>query len=305
MKTEHYRKILNDDPDLSEKSKKLYQTMINKILKETKEEDLHKVIKNPKDYIPQLNRDAIPLSTRESMMGVILSIMSRTPLKQEMEEQHKIWYEVFKDINASRREIAGSNKPTEKQEKGLLNWKDVLKKRDKLEVGSEEHLLLSLYTFIPPRRQMDYYKLRVYFDENCIPNKDHNHFHVFSKKYNSPYLCLVEYKTAKYYDIHFDTEIPPELIQTVISSFQKNPRLYMFLDKSGKPFKDPNRFQIYSNGILKKIFDNPNVSVNSLRHSFSSFLRTLKWLSVNEHKKLAQKMGHSMQKSLEYAFIDS
>jgi len=293
--------------------------MINKILKETKEEDLHKVIINPKYYIHQLNRDDIPLSTRESMMGVILSIMSRiknTSLNpqnkedkedkenKEMEKQHKIWYDVFKDINASRREIAGSNKPSDKQEKGLLNWKDVLKKRDKLEVGSDEHLLLSLYTYIPPRRQMDYYKLRVYFDENCVPQKDHNHFHVFSKKYNSPYLCLVDYKTAKYYDVHFDTEIPPELIQTVILSFQKNPRLYMFLDKSGRPFKDPNRFQIYSNGILKKIFDNPNVSVNSLRHSFSSYLRTLKWLSVNEHKRLAQKMGHSLQKSMEYAFID-
>ena len=46
------------------------------------------------------------------------------------------------------------------------------------------------------------------------------------------------------------------------------------------------------------------MSVNALRHFFASFLKSVPDLSVGEHEKYAKKMGHSLEKSLEYVLFD-
>jgi len=55
---------------------------------------------------------------------------------------------------------------------------------------------------------------------------------------------------------------------------------------------------------LKKIFDdNQFVSVNSLRHSFASYLNSQRTLTLQQRENYAHQMGHSLMKNMEYVFL--
>lgn len=298
----YFQKI--NEAKLAKKSKSLYITLVKKVLRETHTDDLHSILVNPSKYVDFIVSDAIPLNTQDAILATMLSVMTHSSLKEKHPDMYDAWSFEFKKVNQEKQDNARSNIPSTKQSKCIVKWNDVLKIRDNLELGSDEHLLLSMYTYIPPRRQLDYARLRVYFDPDYEPVKDHNHFHVYSNKHKSAYIFINEYKTSKSYMDHFDTEIPNELVKAVIVSFQKRPRREMFVTSKGCPFTDANHFQIYSNKLLKEIFGNMYISVTSLRHSFATFLKTLTNLSVNEHDKYARKMGHSLERSLEYVLFD-
>lgn len=297
-----------EDSKLAKKSLSLYKCLINKILRGSGEKDLHEILMNPEKYVKSMTGDEIPLNTQDAMLGTILSVLSYSGLKESNTELYNLWYKEFRKVNERKQEIARSNIPSDKQKKGLLVWNEVLKKRDELgkkEYGSMRHLLLSMYSCIPPRRQLDYANMRVYFDPEIDVNMDHNQFHVYNKKMGSGYMLIHEYKTKKSYNNYLDKELPIELIKVVISSFKQMPRRKMFVTEKGKDFTNANHFQNYSNNMLKEIFENNNVTVNSLRHSFASCLRSLRDLSVYDHDRLSKKMGHSLSKNLEYAFFES
>lgn len=301
---EWYIENLKDSKKLAEKSKRLYVCLMKKILRETKCDNLHDILINPSKHMKNIVNKDTPTNTQDSIFGTILSFLYHSGLKEENPSLYEEWHNEFSKINKIKQEISRSNIPSERQKKGILNWNDVLIKRDEQVYGSLPHLLLSMYTYIPPRRQLDYAVMRVYFDPSLEPLRDHNHFHVYNKKYDSAYILISEYKTKYSYNDYFDTDIPNELVSIIIHSFQQNPRRYMFMTERGRPFTDANHFQIFSNNILKEIFKNRNVSVNSLRHSFASRLKSLNNLSVHEHDILSRKMGHSLTKNLEYAFFD-
>jgi len=293
-----------NDSELAKKSKSLYVTMFKKILRETGCEHIHDVLVNPSRSVNDLIRVDVPTNTQDSVLGTILSILSHSGQKIHNPALSDEWNKEFVKVNTIKQDKSRSNIPSEKQKRCILNWDTVLKTRDRLDYGSMRHLLLSMYTYIPPRRQLDYASMRVYFDPTFEPSMDHNHFHVYSEKHSSAYMFINEYKTKKSYNDFFETEIPTELVEIIISSFKRCPRRYMFVTENKQVFTDANHFQIFSNKLLKDIFNNDAVSVNSLRHSFASRLKTLNNLSVNEHDILSRKMGHSLRKNMEYAFFD-
>lgn len=292
-----------DNSALAKGSKKVYGTMMRKILRETNQENICDVVFHPKTHIKAILNPSTPLNTQVLMLCTIVSFLSYSNMKASHTHLYDTWYNVFNDLNNKKREITRSNIPTDKQTRGILEWNDVLKVRDQLVFGSMDHLLLSMYSYIPPRRQQDYASLRVYFDPHFDPPLDHNHFHVNNYTRGSAYLFLHEYKTKKTYGDYLETDIPHELVRIIIHSFRKKPRRYMFVTEQGLPFENVNHFQNYSNQILKRIFANSNVSVNSLRHSFATRLKSLENLSVHEHDTLARRMGHSLTMNLEYVHL--
>lgn len=302
--TEWYINLLKDDVNLSERSKTTYlSTIRNSILKKTNENELHNILIDATKYIGIILGGDISDSTRHTSLSIIVSFFNRyTILKEKYANSHNIWVAEYMKITNILNDRKKSNIPSEKHAKGVLEWKKILEKRDEQEYGSMCHLLLSMYTYIPPRRQEDYARLRVYFDPSYDPKKDHNHLHIYSNRYETNYICIKDYKTAKIYDTYIDTNLPYELIDIIITSFQRFPRRMLFVDNNGDDFKDVNRFQLYSNSMLKKIFNNEYITVSSLRHSFATYIRGLN-LSMNDHEKLALKMGHSYMKSLEYSYI--
>ena len=99
------------------------------------------------------------------------------------------------------------------------------------------------------------------------PLLDHNHFHTCHPRHGA-YMFVSEFKNVKLMGTFFNKELPQELVDVVRLSVRRRPRAYLFVDPAtGSAFARVNAFTKYSNGMLKRLFDNPGMSVNALRHA--------------------------------------
>jgi len=299
---EYYIQQINDNPFIANNSKATYLSNIKTIMSKCKTYSIHSILMAPSTYGPMLIKPSAntSINTQHSHMTTILSFLKYSGLKFSNKALFTEWYKEFDKIMKLVKHREDNNIPSEKQKRTFIEWSCIIKKRDEMQYGSIEHVLLSLYTYVPPRRQQDYTNLRIYTNPEQAPELSHNHFHTCSNKYKTAYMYLNEVKNVKSF---FNKEIPKELVNIINYSIQQDPRDYLFVQsRNGFPFKTANSFQKYSNTILKKIFQNEEMSVNVLRHSFATFI-SKQYITVGERKKIAIQMGHSLKKNLEYAFI--
>lgn len=121
-------------------------------------------------------------------------------------------YKVYQDkmINMANtlKEQLAENQKTEQQEKSMIPWQQIISKRDELSKELEkidgmtektwdkflQYLLISLYTYIPPRRVQDY--AYMYFVENYPEDMDENkNYYVVSQGQ----FIFNKYKTSNVY----------------------------------------------------------------------------------------------------------
>lgn len=302
--------IIQNDPLLKESSK---ETTLNKMLaakRFVEAENLHDLMVNPTRYGQHIVESELKLNTKKNHLVGILTLLKNTGAKRDQPKLYSKWYKYFLAVNQVIRTRIGANIPTEKQAENSVEWETILQVRDRLRFGSYDHLLMSIYTMVPPRRQWDYMQMPIYLDPDYTPKLDHNHFHVKSNKYNSPYMFIIDCKNAQYFNPFFNKEIPKSLVKTLLISIKENPRSYVFTQTNGKgpPFDNANSFQKFSNRAFKRIFENDpefngnstGMSVNVFRHSFATYMDQKNDLPIATKKRLAKKMGHSYNMNMEY-----
>jgi hypothetical protein len=299
-----YIQHIKENPFIAINSKTTYVTNIKAVLNRTGAKTIHELLTQPKQYGSKVVHleDPTSYNSQYSHMIAILAFLKYSGLKTKDHQLFVDWYQDFTRIREKIKHIEDNNIASAKQERTHIDWSDVIKVRDRLPYGSREHVLLSMYTYVPPRRQLDYTQLRVYTNPKYTPQLDHNHFHTYSIKYKTPYMFIKEFKNAKYFKSFFNKEIPKELVKIISHSLETEPREYIFTTAKGAPFATANAFQKYSNQVLKSVFDNPEFSVNALRHSYSTHTNKQS-ITVGERQRIAIKMGHSLKKNLEYAFM--
>jgi len=261
---------------------------------------VHKVLMRPWRYAMRIIDSPVNMKSKDNSFVCILTYLSYTGLKGSCHIMFTMWYMAYMVVYRELKRLRESNTPTEKQSQSMLDWEeDILKKRDGLSYGSMEHILLSMHTYVPPRRQQDYYAMRVYLDEDAEPTKDHNYFQLHNKRLGTPVLFYSEYKNAKYLSSFLNKEVPRELVDMVRYSVEQYPREYLIVNpKTGTHF-GYQEFINKMNSKLKKVFGNDKVSVNTLRHAFVNYISN-KPLSLGQRKRLAIKMGHGLPKNMEY-----
>jgi len=244
-----------------------------------------KVLENIKDSTEE---------TKLVCVSSILAYLKHGTLKCKHPKIYEAWLQAYKQLEHEKSLRIKSNLPTPRQSHGLLDWENtVIPKRDSLPYGDMSHLLMCMYTYIPPRRQQDY--------ADMLINEDDGKHNFIDLKSNPPFCCFREYKTAKSMG-ELRVEIPGDLLKVLHKSLKNCPRKYLFVKRDGLPY-GPS-FQKYSNMSLKKIFDdNQFVSVNSLRHSFASYLNSQRTLTLQQRENYAHQMGHSLMKNMEYVFL--
>jgi hypothetical protein len=226
-------------------------------------------------------------------------MLRTSEIKMNNKPLYNKWYTAMADDAKEHSKQINENIPTDRQTRTTYRWVDVLKKYEEYPLGSKENLILAMYTLIPPRRQSDYFQLRVYNDPTEIPNLDHNHIHLCHPKFGH-YMFIKEFKTANVMRPFFNKFLPEKLIKAITFSIELNPRQYMFTQADGEPFSTANAYTKYSNNILKKIFDNTEMSVNALRHSIASHIDSIPQITLVERKRIAYLMGHTVGKALQY-----
>lgn len=299
---EEYDDMIHDCDFISQSSKITYTSRLKYLRKKLSEKSTHAILTNPYVFgmkIIDLNSN---MKSKDNSFTAIITYLSYTGLKGNYPKLFTLWYNTYMKVFRELRRLRENNIPTEKQTKSMIDWGDVIKIRDRLAYGSMEHLLLSIYTYVPPRRQMDYAKMRVYIDPEIEPIKDHNYFQLFNKRLSSPVMYVHEHKTARFSKGFLNKEIPIELCKIIGNSLKNNSREYMFLQKRSNNVHSVQTFTNYSNDTLKTIFKNKLFSVNTLRHSFATYIGG-KTLTLDQRKRYAMKMGHSLSKSLEYVLF--
>lgn len=284
-----------------------YTFDIRRILNDVGAKSIHDLLTHPKKFKSVIyEKDDLGIERKKTMFRTINAIMKHASFNEEHPKLVELWRVLSIDAVDAYEQMKKSNIPSKKQEKYVISWEEVLRTRDEQVYGSDFHLLLSLYTYLPPRRQLDYTNFRVYTNPDDVPVFDHNHIHLYSNKYKESYVFVSKYKTAKFYKGFYDSEIPDEFLKLVKYSFAKKPRMYLFeMAKVGGPYKLVNSHTQRVNRRLKAVFNNGAFTVNSFRHIFSTFLDTIPNMSIAEREKFALKMGHSYRESKEYAFIDT
>lgn len=188
-----------------------------------------------------------------------------------------------------------NNEPTERQQKALMTFDDIVKIRDSLEDGTDAKLLISLYTMIAPVRN-NYGNVRIY--QKSPENVKGNYIDL-----NKKIIVLNKYKTDKIYG-STKINIPSNLMKQINMSLENKPREYLFIQKN-KEIYNSNSFNVVANRILKKVFNNDNFSLNMFRHIYiSRDDLNLKDKTLKEKKEIADLMGHSVSTQAKYYWKD-
>jgi len=281
---------------LSENSKNLYKRNLLK-LNDNKEIKNFNFLKNKDEVLTKI-KDLKPTTQRSYIISICSILRDNTKMKKTYDE----YFELLKSYNDTLRV---NNEKSTTQEKNWITQEEVLKVHKTLKEDIENslskkrkidkqlfnkllnHMILSLYTLIQPRRNKDYSLMRI------SSNMDDTNFNYLVIEKSHMKFILNNYKTEKkYHSVEID--IPDDLKQVILLYLKYHPlKLELknkefnipFLVEDGKELKSSTEIT----KILNKIFDK-KISSSMLR---SIFLTSKYGDLVNELKEDTKIMGTS------------
>lgn len=229
-------------------------------------------------------------------------------------------------LSIESNKIQSSNLMTTSEKNNFTSWGTILAIRDALSEYVKEHpskyfyyVLISLYTYIPPRRKCDYYKM--YYSNNfkmidsdkilwidpsktsLVPYESSeqqdikNYFGEVGGKY---YFKFNNQKTTKTYPEQV-IEVP-DILKDIILNYIKIANI-----KEGDSLLNMTESQLSFNiSTIFRKYINKTISVNLLRHIYITdyFINRIQSETIHEQKVIALKMAHSKSLQEKYKKID-
>jgi len=168
----------------------------------------------------------------------------------------------------------------------IPKWNDILSVRDEqLKLGNlKYHLILSLFTYIPPRRLTDYIVLKFVISDTYTTDKKFNYYVQQSK-----HFVFNVFKTSK----AFKTQIinSTDELSSIIDNYVETNNIeneHLLLDMH-------DYHQLYT--ILNKLL---HCSIDNIRHSFISFSYQSGLVDSSTLESNANNMAHSLSTHLRY-----
>jgi len=246
------------------------------------------------------NLESLAESTKAVYYRVLASVLSLYKTYGKVEKYWKKRGEIAQP--------AQSDGKTEKQKENWLSWADVMKVRDDLEseinplslakrgraLDEEdftkllEYLLVSLYTYIPPRRNKDYSLMRVVKKWRPTMSDEFNYYDRDGERF-----IFNNYKTAKKFGQQIE-DIPEEL-QDVLELYlkfhplKKQPIYPLIVNSVGEELNPINGIT----RMLNRVF-NKNLGSSMLRHIYLTDKYGGEDGTTNTMKTDAKKMAHSV-----------
>lgn len=311
-----YIRHIKNSELLSESSKRVYIKHLE-VIKErifdrcksdkipaSRENCIDYIIHNPEIFLEKLDEyireEQVGIHTKLAYIRSIEAIFRHTPgMIQKESSMYKRWLELHRNMREPINTQYLSNEPTPRQKEAYVSYDELVRVRDELTLGSDDRLLLAIYTMIPPARN-DYYNLRIYRNVSDINRDEDGNYMVLAGSGES-YIILQKYKTAKIYKA-LKIMLPDNLIAEIEASLKKYPRNHLFVEKYkgvGGPYQNSGSFNKWANNQLKSLFDKKNITIGTLRHIYISHA-DLEGKSGLEKNKLARDMGHSIATQNKY-----
>lgn len=295
------------DAELSPVTKRVYLTRLRTLLGKTGKSIFY-VATNPDEFLPQVREWSEAPATQKSYIAAILAVFRHNEgLKDQQPAAYQAWYAAFQEINNAIDERYKNNAPSERQKEGYVPYADIVARRDALPDGSDDRLLLSFYTYLPPLR-CDFNRLRVYDAEPAAdapgaPGAELNYIVLprrASGAANASTLVLGEFKTRAHHDAPLRKELPEALTEQLRLSLHAQPRDWVFTDRKGRPYSAMS-YTKWTSRTLARLFGRP-LTVSLIRHSFINTL-DMNTLTVAEKERIARDMAHTVAMQDRYRLI--
>jgi hypothetical protein len=217
------------------------------------------------------------INARHALISCINSILKWCPTLFKLNKKALMnWKRVGADTRAEKKKNGLNQELTETQKNGMVRWEEVKAMCDKFakeEYGSKRHLLLAMYSIIPPMRN-DYDRVKIYPSVKSVTPEQKNKINYLVLTPSKATIYINQYKTASTYGKHI-LELPNELTRIIRAnqeSIKPNKRGWLFTDKSDNPFPEDREAHAYSSWICivyKEIW-NRNFNTTLMRHSYLS-----------------------------------
>jgi hypothetical protein len=198
-----------------------------------------------------------------------------------------------------RNKIGKEFQLTKREQITFMKWEDILEfyqnmktKLDKTNYNNFlEFVIISLYVLHPPVRA-DYANMKVFIDDSIVPNNYSDNYCVLQ---TNPRFVFNKYKNSKYKGTT-TVKIVPELHDILLDWMKINQSDYLL----SSYFKSKNEYNVFTEGtlcrrltlIFNKYTKTP-VSINTLRHSYISYMSKYEMELYNKKQDNAHKMMHS------------
>lgn len=251
------------------------------------------------------------LSSRKAYVAAVLAVLEHTGLINK-----PIYKGVAKKYEELQNELVDTPVPavTDKQQKNWIPWEDILSERDQLEEMVRDFpkgkltpaqydillqwVILSLYTYFPPRRNKDYQNMYVVKEMSDTLPKDRNYWIEDKFIFN-------DYKTARKYGQQVES-VPEELVAVLQTYLKHHPlnkgkitktkQIPLLVTADGNPLSAINAITRILNKALGK-----KVGSSMLRHIYltNKYGKTMEEIEekygeeLAEQKTDASKMAHN------------
>jgi len=245
--------------------------------------------------------------------GYLISIVSTLSLDKSTKAKQALYDAYFKlmmEKNKTLKAEESENKPTESQQQNWLSWSDVeaVEKQLKQHVATFKkdlteneytallsHMVLALYTYLPPRRN-EYQSVQLVKTAEGLP-KDANYLDMDRRQF-----VLYKFKTSKK-EGAATIAIPDELFAIILHYLKFHPLVRgkkipkgvtvpFLVYYDGKPLDKTNSITRLLNKVFKK-----KVSSSMLRHVY---LSNKYGDTLNDMKKDSEAMSHSLSQQKDY-----
>ena len=304
--------------DVRESTLNIYKNNLNTLSKDINKKPFRSrqfLLKQKDAVIAKLQE--YPQSKRRSMIASILVAISpkgkNAPANKNFAKVYKIYNAMLKDENKVYQDAISDNQKSDKDIANWVNWNEFLEKRD--ELGDElkclgytnyaktiknksdrqriiQHLVLSLYTYLPPRRleysNMILYPIGAY--QQLGGEKDNRIYYVTNK--GKAFIHYGKNATKSKTDNNIIFNVPRalyDIIKRYIKLFEiKNGEL-LLENALGRKYTPNGLGKEIKKTIMKSLF-NKEGSVGILR---KSFLSNQFGGEIGKQKELAHMMNHT------------
>jgi len=276
-------------PNLSESSTKTYCNILRNLYRDLFDSEFHyePLIKEQDKVMKHL--EGVKYNVRKTILSALVAISDG----KVQSKYRELMIEDARKYNSLQKE----NKMTDAQKENWITWKEVeehvanLKKkfyyvfkeskpsRDDI-LNLQKYVMACCYVLIPPRRSMDFCKMKVRgFD------KTKDNF------YEKGTFVFHQYKTAKFSGMQM--EKVPQTLKSLLDKWIKfNDSDHLFSDYYGKELTSAGISK-----ILNSCFGKKQISVNQLRHIY---ITEKSAPLMKELEKTAEAMGHSTNQAKLY-----
>lgn len=247
----------------------------------------------------------------------ILSFLDTLPCKRKIgilcalisiKQKHSDLSDLLKRLNEEDFHMEKKQEFTPSQKMAYLDWDCIVGTREKLANAVapfwtkltlshkefdalQDYVICCLYTYLPPRRLLDYVCMRqsepqADWENGIIQTSD-------DPKNPQPAFVFQKYKTAKTYGRQ-EIPIPLPLWSILREWIAINPYEWLIVS-NGKQMSNVSLTR-----RLASIFETPGFGVNMLRHAFVSDNVLKESPFFNELENVAYALGHSMNETMLY-----